>query len=331
MKLRYLFVTFLTLGILLYGIVMLGLRVSEEMESPLAERAVPVIANEPAAPVKEKIIVIADTTATIESPATDMLSEVASQEETPVGDLYNVKKIREAGNKYTKVTPKEWGEEVTGMVSKVNVPKAKERVLFLTLNTYTKDYPDFFAYLKAKKIKSTIFLSGNWVRRNTARAKEIGASGNLFEIGNHGDRNKPLSAKGDSIYGFDGTQSLAAALADVSNGAEAIKQATGQTPRYVRPFVNYTDEVVVSALADAGVKTIGFSHTGDGGGAYTAEKVKNELLEAAHGDIILLSINPDYPQILEGLKAAIETIEKQKLLVRFERLAGFESYFDYLK
>jgi len=336
MKLRYLLVTLLMIGVLVYGAANLVVSVSEAMERPVEQVELSSLPPVPAQPEQPKptVAAVADTVVQPKTTAKDTVAvsapvqeTVAAQTPTPVqDDLYSSQKLNEATRKYAGTRPLEWGEEVSGMVSKVNLPKTNEKVLFITFNIYQKDYPAFFEFLTAHKVKSTVFLSGRWVRRNAERAQEIGAS-SLFEIGNTGENNRPLSVKGDSVYGLVGTPSLTAAISEVSTGAGSIRTAAGRTPRYVRPYVNYADNVVVSALADAGIKTIGYSRSCDGGGVYSTARIKTELLEAEHGDIILLSINPDYPNILAGFKAAIEEIEQSKLPVRFEHLSGYEPYF----
>ncbi|MDR0694490.1 MAG: polysaccharide deacetylase family protein [Prevotellaceae bacterium] len=331
MKFRYLFITLLFLGVLLFAVLSLALEVSEEIKKPVfapvadsvSEPAPPAVsATKPAqevAPVAEQAAPPVQTPATVTPPA----------ENAPAGDVYDPQKWQAIRKKYAGIQPKEWGERVSGAVQKVNVPPSNERILFLTFNVYTKNQPEVFDFLQQHNIKATLFLTGTWVRRNAGQAQEIGASPALFEIGNHGNRNIALSANGAVAYERKGTGSLAAALDEVTAGAETIKNATGQTPRYVRSFFNYTDNVVVAALKEAGIKTIGVTVFADGGGLFGTEKIKDQILNAPNGAILLLSINPNYPNIFNGLKAAINEIEQQKLPVRFEHLVDFEAYFQY--
>lgn len=336
MKFRYLFITLLFLGVLLFALLSLVLEVSEKLEKPAsgsvsrtvfepAPAAVPAIADTSAKPAQEAAPVAVQDAPAVQTPAT--LTPPA--ENTPAGDLYDPQKWQAIRKKYAGIRPKEWSEQVSGMALKVDVPRSNERILFLTFNVYTKNQPEVFDFLRQHTIKATFFLTGTWVRRNAGQAREIGALPALFEVGNHGNRNIALSVNGAVAYERQGTGSLAAALDEVMAGAETIKNATGQTPRYVRSFFNYTDDVVVTALKEAGIKTIGVTVLADGGGLFGAEKIKDQILHAPGGAIILLSINPNYPNIFNGLKAAIEEIERQKLPVRFEHLANFEPYFHY--
>ncbi|MDR2358921.1 MAG: polysaccharide deacetylase family protein [Prevotellaceae bacterium] len=332
MKFRYLFITLLFFGILLFAMLSLVLEVSEEMNKPVsAPVAHPVSelsqATEPPAdkPAQEVAPAPEQTATSVQTPATVTPPAVNA----PAGDLYDPQKWEAIRKKYAGIQPAEWGEQVSGAVQKVNVPQSNERILFLTFNVYTKNQPEVFNFLRQHNIKATLFLTGTWVRRNAGQAREIGALPALFEIGNHGNRNIALSVNGAVAYERRGTGSLAAALDEVTAGAEIIKDATGQTPRYVRSFFNYTDNVVVAALKEAGIKTIGVTVFADGGGLFGTEKIKDQILNAPGGAIILLSINPNYPNIFNGLKATIEEIEQQKLPVRFEHLVNFESYFHY--
>jgi peptidoglycan/xylan/chitin deacetylase (PgdA/CDA1 family) len=337
MKLRYLFLVFLVFGALLFAALSLVLEVLEVVEHPahhpaaLAVSENRVTSEQPAAQAGQvadgntAAPAAAPAAATVQTPATYTVPATKQPAKNP----YNAQKLQEIRQKYAAAQPTEWNEYVRGMVHKVNVPQSNEQTLFLTFNVYTRNQPELFDFLQQHHIKATIFLSGAWVRRNAEQARKIGALPALFEIGNHGNSNKPLSASGAAAYERKGTASLAAAIDDVEAGAEAVKNATGQTPRYLRPFFNYTDNVVVEALNEAGIKTIGVSVLADGGGLFATEKIKTQILNAPNGSIILLSINPDFPNIFNGLKAAIEEIERQELPIRFEHLATYESSFIY--
>ncbi|MDR3133635.1 MAG: polysaccharide deacetylase family protein [Prevotellaceae bacterium] len=323
MKLRYLFITLLFFGVLLFASLSLILEVSEVLGQPAPAPAAPAV-SEPE-PEPEAAPVATPPAPAVQTPAT-AAPAVANP---PVAGLYDPQKLQAAREKYAGVPPQEWSEQVSGTVQQVDVPASNERVLFLTFNVYTKNWPELFDFLQQRNVKSTVFLSGTWVRRNAGQAQKIGALPALFEIGNHGNRNIALSVNGATAYGRKGTESLAAAFGEIITGAETIKDATGQTPRYVRPFFNYTDDVVVSALKEAGIKTVGVTVFADGGGLFGAEKIKSQILNAPHGAIILLSINPDYPNIFNGLKAAVEEMKQLKIPVRFEHLANYEQYFHY--
>lgn len=218
---------------------------------------------------------------------------------------------------------------LSGMVSKIAIPPSDARILFLSFNAYTDDYPALFDLLEQRQIKATLFLTGVWVRRNTGRAQTVGALSSLFEIENHGNRNVPLSSYGATVYKRPGTSTLEQALHDAVAGAEAVEQATGRKPRYIRPYYNYIDPAVVRALADRQITTIGATILADGGGLFHSEKIKNNILDAPHGSILLFNVDARYPNILTGLQAALDAIEKERLPIRFALLADYESHFDY--
>lgn len=343
MKVRYLFVALLFVGVLLFAVVSLLLEVSEEMEKPATQPIADAVSElslptEPPAALAAQAV--ADTAAESKQAVAPAVAQVAPAVQTPAtvtlpaankpaADLYDAQKWQAIRKKYAGIRPKEWSEQVSGTVQKVNVPQSNERILFLTFNVYTRNQPEVFDFLQQHNVKATFFLTGTWVRRNAEQAKKIGALPALFEVENHGNRNIALSVSGATAYDRKGTESLAAAFDEVTAGAEAIKNATGQTPRYIRSSFNYTDNVVVEALNEAGIKTVGITVFADGGGLFGTEKIKEQILNAPAGAIILLSINPNYPNIFNGLKAAIEEIAQQKLPVRFEQLANYEQYFLY--
>ncbi len=345
MKLRYLFVTLLAVGILACGVLWLVAETLQTTNRPLLATAVNTKEATPVAQKKDPAPA-ADTTGEVErdtlpspaAPVIDTLPPAAIAVADTLGaapaadsNMYDAQKLRTIQRKYAGKQPAVWSDHVEGMVYRVALPESAQRVVFLTFNAYTKDYPALFELLQQHNIKATLFLTGNWVRRNTEQARKIGTLPSLFEIGNHGNRNTPLSVNGAVAYDtHTGTGSLAEAFAEITNGADAIKNATGRNPRYVRPFLNYADNVVIDALRDASIKTVGATTIADGGGIFGAEKIKDQILNAPNGAILLLNVNPDYPNILRGLQAAIEAIEKEKLPIRFEQLAGYEQYFEYI-
>ena len=345
MKLRYLLVTMLTIGALLYGALVLFLQVADKMETPISIVTISEKISVKDTIIIEKTEVIKPIETAVETPKIDtiapVIKEIISEEREPeaivitksipASNLYDANVLEQIVKKYEIVNAENWGEKIPGIVYKVNAPRNNNRIIFLTFNAYTKDYPELFNFLIEHKIKSTLFLTGVWVRNNPEQAKALGELSSLFEIENHGNKNIALSSNAATAYGRTGTENLSEAISEVVNGATAIKNATGRTPRYIRSFINYADNVVVGALSAASIQTIGFTVTGDGGGNFGSETIKNQILNASSGSIILLNINPEYPNILEGLKAAIEEIEKEKLAIQFEQLAEYEQYFEYIQ
>jgi peptidoglycan/xylan/chitin deacetylase (PgdA/CDA1 family) len=337
MKIRYLLLTLLMVGILLCGVFLLA---TETMKVIYRSVAAPIVAPVPAAISAVETLpqeVPADTTITAPenpSPAAPPLAETAEAPVPPIAPAgsnpYNKLASAALSRSFAGRQATEWSTHVKGTVYRVNVPEAGEKMLFLTFNAYRQDYPELIALLEKHNVPSTLFLTGIWMRRNAEQAKRLGTRPGLFDLENHGNTNVALSVSGAVAYERKGTPSFAKAMEEVTEGALAIQRVTGTMPRYVRPYLNYTDNVVVEALATAGIKTIGATRIADGGGLFGSQKIKDQIINAPHGAILLLNINPAYPNILKGLQAALEEIDAQKLPVRFGRLSEHESYFEYL-
>jgi peptidoglycan/xylan/chitin deacetylase (PgdA/CDA1 family) len=117
-------------------------------------------------------------------------------------------------------------------------------------------------------------------------------------------------------------------LQEVTEGAKKIQQATGKYPAYFRSATGYIDEVAARAIGELGMQVIGYERVTDGGGLSGAAEIKDRILNARHGDILVISINLNYPNILKGLQAAIEEIKARKLPVRFEKLSDYPQFFE---
>jgi peptidoglycan/xylan/chitin deacetylase (PgdA/CDA1 family) len=319
MKIRYILLTLIVAAAAGAGVIWLLTEMGQATRRPATQS--PVVATPPQ-----------DTLPQQASP--DSSSVVAPAPTVPpvstVPDTPNETLLLQLAGQYASARPLRWSDrQIKGTVAKVNAPQGKERMLFLTFNAYTNDYPALFDLLAQRQIKATLFLSGVWVRRNAEQARKIGTLPTVFEIESHGNKNIPLSCCGAKAYERSGTSTLEQALREAIAGATAVEQATGQKPRYIRPFLNYADDVVVRALSDLQIKTIGATIFADGGGLFRSEQIKNNILDAPHGSILLFSVDARYPNILAGLQAALDAIAAERLPIRFALLADYERYFEY--
>ncbi|MDR0728936.1 MAG: polysaccharide deacetylase family protein [Prevotellaceae bacterium] len=310
MKLRYILITLIAVAATVDGLVRLLVEMNHATLRPITLSQDVKDIKTPEVPEVSEVPESSDASEPSEIPETSETSETT--------DARDSTKVRSDHHVY-------------GTVSRIAVPSSDIRILFLTFNAYTDDYPALFDLLEQRQVKATLFLTGVWVRRNADRARTVGALPALFEIENHGNRNIPLSSRGATVYERHGTSTIEQALHDAAAGAEATEQATGRKPRYIRPYYNYIDNAVVRALGDRQITTIGATILADGGGLFRSEKIKNNILDAPHGSILLFNVDARYPNILAGLQAALDAIEKERLPIRFAHLADYEPYFDYEK
>jgi peptidoglycan/xylan/chitin deacetylase (PgdA/CDA1 family) len=317
-------------GIFAYGAFLLMVEIIERVSRP-APRHVITKMQEPATtpPVKE----IQTEPVVAEKPTQEI--PVNTPTAHPVGQALaasgpNPAKIQEIQAKYKNINPSEWGERTNGIVHKVNFLSAgNNRTLFLTINAYSNHQEELFAYLNSHNIKATVFVSGYYVRRNSTVLQNL-SQNPLFDIQNLGNRNRALSVNGASVYNIAGTATVYEAISEVLEGAKQIQGVTGKWPAYYRSATGYTDDIAVRAITDLGIKVIGYNKVTDGGGLISVAAIKENILEASNGTILVISINLSYPNILKGLQAAIEEIENQKLPIKFELLSDYDKNFSYI-
>jgi peptidoglycan/xylan/chitin deacetylase (PgdA/CDA1 family) len=224
---------------------------------------------------------------------------------------------------FTGNVPREWGEAVRGVKTKLNTD---HKVMALTFdacggpngNGYDAKLID---YLRSEKIPATLFISGKWIDANRDLFQEL-AKDPLFEIQNHGLNHKPCSINGRSVYGIAGTKSVGEIFDEIEKNAIRIEALTGRKPRYYRPGAAYCDDLCVKIANALGYDVVNFSVLGDAGATYKKIQVKEALLNAPPCSIILMHMNHPEWETAEGL---VETIpELRKRGFRFVKLLEFD-------
>ena len=213
---------------------------------------------------------------------------------------------------YAGKIPKEWGERVRGVKTRLNTD---QKVLALTFDACggprSNGYDaKLIEYLEDKKIPATLFISGRWIDANLEIFKEL-SKNPLFEIENHGLNHKPCSSIGRSIYGIEGTKNVNEIFDEIEGNALRIQNLTGRKPRYYRPGTAYCDEICVEIANALGYEVVNFSILGDEGGTSSKRRVKDALLNAPPLSIILLHMNHPESETAEGLIEAIPELKKR--------------------
>jgi peptidoglycan/xylan/chitin deacetylase (PgdA/CDA1 family) len=183
---------------------------------------------------------------------------------------------------------------------------------------------EILAALRDKGIQTTIFLTGDFIRRNPDLTRRIAGDGH--EVGNHTDTHPHLTT-----YARDGRQATRPGVdrwflvAELGRTARAYEETTGQkmAPLWRAPFGEHNEEIRRWA-AEAGYWHVGW--TGGRAGldgldwvsdprskAYrTSDRVVESLVERAeNGGIILLHLGSDrddpvalrIPKLIEGLSS----------------------------
>ncbi|MRH42121.1 polysaccharide deacetylase family protein [Aquibacillus halophilus] len=222
-------------------------------------------------------------------------------------------------------SPKEWGLHVSGVKNRINT---EEPIIALTLDACGSSTGNGFDgqlinFLIDNEIPATLFINERWITANEETFLFL-AGIDLFQIENHGTHHKPLSIDGQKAYGINGTNSPSEVLEEVMTNYQKIYQITGKKPRYFRSGTAHYDEVSVSLLDNLGVEVVNFDINGDAGATYTANQVKNSLLQAQPGSIVILHMNQPNSGTAEGVAIAVPQLKD--LGFEFVKLEDYELY-----
>ncbi len=225
---------------------------------------------------------------------------------------------------YKNQTPRDWGETVEGVRTHLDT---SDKVIALTFDACggpkgSKVDTALIEFLRKEKIPATLFVSGSWINANPAVFKTLAADP-LFEIGNHGLAHKPCSVNGKRAYGIKGTANVGELVDEIEKNGKKIEAATGRKPAFYRPGTSYCDEVAVKVAGELGYQVVNFSVLGDAGATWPQEKVREALLRAEPGAIVIMHMNQPRSHTAEGLKEAVPLLREKGL--RFVKLSEYPS------
>ena len=267
---------------------------------------------------KKKIVVLVFT-------AVFLIATAACTATGEVEADYNLEEIKE---NYEGRSPEEWGMEVSGVIRQIDT---EDKVIALTFDAcggggLSSGYDqELIEYLIEEEIPATLFINYRWIDDNPESFAEL-AENPLFNIENHGYQHKPLSVEGREAYGIKGTESVEEVIEEVLKNQERLEELTGNTPRYFRAGTAHYDEVAVEIVNELGAKVIGFDINGDGGATFSKSQVKNSLLRAEPGSIVLAHMNRPESETAAGIKAVVP-----ELRARGYEFVQLEEYDQYLR
>ncbi|ADL13496.1 polysaccharide deacetylase family protein [Acetohalobium arabaticum] len=232
-------------------------------------------------------------------------------------------KKKEIIAKYKDRTPNEWGENLPGVITRIDTDK---KIVVLTLDAcgspgdgYDSKLMDF---LIEEEIPATLFINSRWIDDNQETFMEL-ACNPLFTIANHGTRHLPLSVIGKSAYGIKGTTSVEEIVDEVLKNEWKIQNFTEEKPEYFRAGTAYYDEVAVEIVNDLGEKVIGYDTLGDAGATFAKEQVKKAFLSVSPGSIILAHMNRPKSDTAEGIMAAVPELRSKGF--QFVKLENYDN------
>lgn len=233
-------------------------------------------------------------------------------------DYLTMKKL--LANRYGNQSPKQWGENVSGVKSRI---RTRDKVIALTFDACGSakgmGYDSrLIAFLEQEQVPATLFINARWIGPNRAAFDHLAANP-LFEIANHGFRHRPASVTGRSVYGIAGTGSVAELVDEIELNARYLAELTGKRPRFYRSGTAYYDEVAVQVTEALGEQVAGFSVLGDAGATWPGEQVRRALLGADPGAVVILHMNHPAGGTAAGVMDAVPELKKRGF--RFVRLS----------
>jgi peptidoglycan/xylan/chitin deacetylase (PgdA/CDA1 family) len=218
--------------------------------------------------------------------------------------------------------PKEWGENVTGVKTRLDTT---ENVIALTLDacggaTGSQYDAELIYFLRQHQIPATLFINNRWIDSNYWTFVALSKIP-LFQIENHGTLHRPLSISGREAWGIKGTQNVGEIVDEVLLNHRRIENITGRAPNYFRSGTAFYDEVAVQITNDLNEQVVNFNVLGDAGATFNQYQVRDALLNAKPGSIVLLHMNKPASETFEGIRLAIPELKRRG--VRFVKLDEF--------
>ena len=227
---------------------------------------------------------------------------------------------QQLADRFGSVTPKQWGETVSGVKTRI---ATRDKVIALTFDACgsakgMRYDGRLIEFLEREQVPATLFINARWIGPNRAAFERL-ANNPLFEIANHGFRHKPASVNGKSVYGIAGTRSVAELVDEIELNARTLAELTGKRPRFYRSGTAYYDEVAVQVAGSLGEQVAGFSVLGDAGATWSREQVRHALLGADPGAVVILHMNHPAGGTAAGVMDAVPELKKRGF--RFVRLS----------
>ncbi len=226
--------------------------------------------------------------------------------------------------------PVQWGENVTGVVTKFHSDKKEIALTFDACGGSAKSSQfdaGLIDFLIENHIPATLFINSRWIQSNPEIFTRL-AENSLFEIANHGTAHHPLSINGKSVYNIPGTASPEEVAREINGNGDLIEKLTGKRPLFFRSGTAYYDEQAVAIAHQNGVEIAGFSVLGDAGATFSAPKVAQQLESAHSGDIVIFHMNHPESGTREGIMEGVAKLKAQGF--SFVRLGDVKSHLNRL-
>ncbi len=188
-------------------------------------------------------------------------------------------------------------------------PGGKKRVA-LTLDACPGGFDERIAeMLVRQRVKTTIFLTARWMRRNPTALAFLLDHLDVFTFENHGARHVPPVLGEGTLYGLAIAGTLDAVRRELEDGAREIKAATGlKTSWYRGATARYSPEAMTE-IKRLGYRIASYSLNADRGASLPAASVAAEMSKAQDGDVIIGHINQPSRSSGEGIVQGVISLQ----------------------
>jgi peptidoglycan-N-acetylglucosamine deacetylase len=210
--------------------------------------------------------------------------------------------------------------ELRGAIRRVELPKGKKLIaLTLDLCEQPGEIAGYdgaiFDYLRANKVKATLFTGGKWMRSHDGRTRQL-MTDPLFEMANHASAHRNLRLlSGPALSGeITGPQRAYEAIRHAASADQCLAPHVTSTPERMGLFrfpYGACNDASLAAVNDAGLLAIQWDvSTGDPSPGTTAEEIAKSMVEGVRpGSIIIAHANGRGFHTSAGLPLAIPKLK----------------------
>jgi peptidoglycan/xylan/chitin deacetylase (PgdA/CDA1 family) len=193
----------------------------------------------------------------------------------------------------------------------------------LTLDACSGKYDDdLISFLIRNRIPATIFATKKWLDHNPIGVSVIKAHLDLFDVEDHGENHIPaVIGAGRKVYGIPGEPDVIHLRREVTEGARAISEVIGVSPRWYRGAAAEYDLQAIDEIDKLGYKIAGFSVNADAGATLNRQAIEERLKNVKGGDVILAHMNKPASDSAEGLSAGLlQLLNRGFVFVRLDQI-----------
>lgn len=197
------------------------------------------------------------------------------------------------------------------------------KMIALTLDACSGKFDgDLINFLIKNRIPATIFATKKWLDQNPFGLSVIKAHLDLFDVEDHGEKHIPaIIGAGRKVYGILGEPDIIHLRREVIEGARAVEEATGISPRWYRGATAEYDAQAIKEIDLLGYKIAGFSVNADSGATLKKNAIEQRLEHVKRGDVIIAHINKPASDTAEGLAVGLaHLLKKGFIFVRLDQI-----------